>query len=328
MVNSLISIVIPIYNAEQYLNRCIKSVVSQTYSNIEIILVNDGSTDSSLRICYEYSKSDRRIEIIDKSNGGVSSARNEGILCSKGEYIMVLDSDDWWAPDMCQVMYDTIERENVDCVVCGAHQTNGNIWAPESYKIYRTLDDFKDDFVYWLNTELLSPSWNKIYKRTKIRKFYPEDMSFGEDLVFNLNYLKECNAIAFIPDRLYQHEVLNINSITHTFDSRRFINIEKIQDEILGVLHDKTDKRLYTKYINEVIFLVRHFFLQEDYSFIEKKYILKEWLIHSYLRHLDILNNKIGLTDKLILCCLKIGFFRFLNWIVKLGQFTNSIYKK
>lgn len=118
-MNDLISIIVPVYNVEKYLNKCIDSIINQTYKNIEIILVDDGSTDNSGKICDEYLLRDSRIKVIHKNNGGLSSARNEGINISSGEYIGFVDSDDWVEPNMYEEMYKKILYSNADIVDCG-----------------------------------------------------------------------------------------------------------------------------------------------------------------------------------------------------------------
>ena len=111
---SKVSIIIPVYNVEKYLDKCLKSVLNQTYKNIEIIVINDGSTDNSLKICKKYK--DKRIVLIDKENGGVSSARNKGLELASGKYITFVDSDDWLELDAIENMVSFIEKENVDFV--------------------------------------------------------------------------------------------------------------------------------------------------------------------------------------------------------------------
>ena len=118
-MNDLISIIVPVYNVEKYLNKCIDSIINQTYKNIEIILVDDGSTDNSGKICDEYLLRDSRIKVIHKNNGGLSSARNEGINISSGEYIGFVYSDDWVEPNMYEEMYKKILYSNADIVDCG-----------------------------------------------------------------------------------------------------------------------------------------------------------------------------------------------------------------
>ena len=114
-----VSIIVPVYNTERFLNRCIDSVLAQTYSDWELLLVDDGSTDSSGSICDEYATQDSRIRVFHKENGGVSSARNLGLDYARGEWITFVDSDDYIAPDMIEKLYETQKRNNADITVCG-----------------------------------------------------------------------------------------------------------------------------------------------------------------------------------------------------------------
>ena len=113
----MISIIIPIYNVEKYLEKCLDSILNQTYKNLEIILIDDGSTDNSPNICNSYCEKDKRIKIIHKNNEGVSSARNKGIELSKGKYIVFIDSDDYVSNEHIEVLYDCIISNNVDLVI-------------------------------------------------------------------------------------------------------------------------------------------------------------------------------------------------------------------
>lgn len=122
----LISIIIPVYKTEQYLKRCVESVLAQTYQDLEIILVNDGSPDNSLKICYEYAEMDRRIKVVNKENGGVASARNAGIDLAAGEYIGFVDSDDYIEPDMFELLVGLINEYKADISICGCYvETSG-----------------------------------------------------------------------------------------------------------------------------------------------------------------------------------------------------------
>lgn len=168
----MISVILSIYNAEDCLERCVNSVLRQSFRNIEIILIDDGSTDQSNILCDEYAKNDSRIKVVHKKNGGVSSARNKGLEIASGEYIMFLDSDDTFAPHACEVLLKIITEKKADCVICGTKEPDGNKWAPSKNLDYTSFDDFKNDFTEWLDTELLSPIWNKIYKRENISKLF------------------------------------------------------------------------------------------------------------------------------------------------------------
>ena len=115
---ALISIIIPVYKVEKYLEKCIQSVINQTYENLQIILVDDGSPDNCGKICVEYAKKDHRIEVIHKSNGGLSDARNKGLEIAKGEYIGFVDSDDYIESDMYEVLYNLLKQYNAYVKIC------------------------------------------------------------------------------------------------------------------------------------------------------------------------------------------------------------------
>ena len=120
-MNELVSIVVPIYNTEQYISKCIESLINQTYKNLEIILIDDGSTDNSFNICKKYQKEDERIKLFHKENGGVSSARNYGIKKATGEYICFCDSDDYYSLEALTIMTDTIRDSNADLCCFGRY---------------------------------------------------------------------------------------------------------------------------------------------------------------------------------------------------------------
>ena len=144
MKRKLISIIIPVYKTEQYLKRCVDSVLNQTYQELECILVDDGSPDEAGKICDEYKKKDARIKVIHKENGGLSSARNAGLDIAKGDYIGFVDSDDFIHPQMYEMLVDVLEKteSGMSCCESTSCQVNESI-AKTSYKIENILDDVK-----------------------------------------------------------------------------------------------------------------------------------------------------------------------------------------
>ena len=123
----MISIIVPVYNTEAYLPQCIESLICQTYKDIEIILVDDGSTDDSLRICDGYQKKDVRIKVLHQKNAGVVNARKAGLYMAAGEYIAFVDGDDWVEPDMYECMYQKLFEQDVDVVMCGRFEDTGEV---------------------------------------------------------------------------------------------------------------------------------------------------------------------------------------------------------
>lgn len=311
----MISIIVPVYNTERYLDRCIQSILAQTYTDFELLLINDGSTDSSGVICDKYAEQDSRVRVFHKENGGVSRARNLGIDKSKGDYVLFLDSDDWLARDTFEILHRTLVREDANCVIFGFYQTSGNIWAPEENRIYATIEDLKKNFAYHLNTELLSSSVNKLYKKELIKYHFPEDISFGEDLIFSLKYLGQCKKVVFIKDALYQHEVYNTSSLTHTFNINRFRDIEIIQTNILDFANDKSDKGLYAKYISDCVRIIRSF-MSINIPYIEKRIILDKWINSSCFKKLYLPDYAIIWQNRLLLNLVQRGQYRMAYFLV------------
>ena len=198
-----ISVIVPVYNVEKYLRQCLDSVINQTFSDIEIICINDGSTDNSLRILEEYSKKDNRIVLLNQKNSGAGVARNKGVELAKGEYIQFLDSDDYFEPDLLEKMLNKAISFNSDIVVCSYKKVDdlGNITESKNPNSPINLDktplgkpfnsdDFKEDIF-----SLLTPiPWNKLYRRELITKNnikFP-DINICEDIAF----VHSCIAIA------------------------------------------------------------------------------------------------------------------------------------
>lgn len=162
----LISIIIPVYNVEKYLPRCLNSVINQTYENIEIIVVDDGSTDHSGQICDEYAEKDRRIEVIHKKNEGLSVARNEGIINASGKYLSFVDSDDYIALDYINYLFDLLIMAKADISICGYRKFYGNNVKHKEKKsklIISNREKALFDLLY--QREKLSPAWGKLFRK-------------------------------------------------------------------------------------------------------------------------------------------------------------------
>lgn len=166
-MDEMISVIIPVYNVEQYLEKCIKSVISQTYRNIEIILVDDGSTDKSRQICDKYAGIDERIHVIHKKNEGLSDARNSGLKICEGKYIGFIDGDDWITNDMYEFLYQTLTKYHADVAVCGHYvEGEGGVYGSEGadggVKIYNCREAV---CAVVQDEEIHSYAWDKLYKK-------------------------------------------------------------------------------------------------------------------------------------------------------------------
>ena len=185
-MDELISIIVPVYNAEKTLRRCVRSLMGQTYRNLEIILVNDGSKDGSLGLCREFAGEDARIRVIDQPNGGVSSARNAGLDAATGTFVMFCDSDDWTEPDWCAAMGGNYEEGNL--TICEIDRDDIPLEKAEYPQILETAQ--RKDFLH--RPLLMCALYNKFFVRNVIEDNhlrFPEQLSLGEDFAFVLSYV-------------------------------------------------------------------------------------------------------------------------------------------
>ena len=203
---SKVSVIVPVYNTEQYLPRCIDSILAQTFTDFELILVNDGSTDNSGMICNEYAKKDSRIIVIHKENGGVSSARNLGIDNAKGKYITFVDSDDYILSQYLDNIYTCLIKVKADLIF-----TSYTDIINEEKSIVKINYDFNclEDYVsfFIINGNFTAP-WGKFFSRKIINEnslYFPYNIHRGEDTIFVYNYLLHCKKIYFIADYNYNY---------------------------------------------------------------------------------------------------------------------------
>lgn len=201
----MISIIVPIYNSEKCLERCIESILGQSEQALEVLLINDGSTDDSFKICRFYESRDTRVHVINKKNEGVSAARNTGILYAKGEYIQFVDSDDYLEADMCKSLLMAMEQSGADMAICGFHHIYGDRVVkkvPETAE-FLNREAFAKEFLSLYQQGFLNMPWNKLYKKDLISDYFETDLSLGEDLLFNLSYLENTENIAVVSKPLY-----------------------------------------------------------------------------------------------------------------------------
>ena len=225
MQKPLISIIIPVYNAEKYLVKCLDSVVNQTYRNLEIILVDDGSTDKSPEICEEYAKKDNRIKLLHKENGGVSSARNAGLSMISGEYIAWVDSDDYVAPDYIEYMYILLSEYNADisrCKYIWALPNNINL-TNQSLKIRepRVIDNKKDIMNIFISFSLqniiTTTFWGKLFKKDLFKNITIEGNPF-DDATTTYKVIAKSNKYVIGEQKKYYYNRFSETSISHKFN--------------------------------------------------------------------------------------------------------------
>lgn len=230
--NPLVTIVVPMYNVEKYIEKCINSLINQTYQNIEIIIINDGTKDNSLAIAERKAKEDRRIKIISQPNQGLSAARNTGIDNASGDYICFVDSDDFIHTDYVKLLLECILENDVDISVCNFFYIDeqGNTWKrkEKEKKIYNNEEALKDIFSKEQNTEVMT--WNKLYKIQLFRdnKIYFPVGRYHEDNFTTYKLYYYANKIAMISDELYYYLQRNNSIMGQKFNKKRLDILDAI----------------------------------------------------------------------------------------------------
>ncbi|MFR2839549.1 MAG: glycosyltransferase family 2 protein [Zhenhengia sp.] len=262
---SKISIIVPIYNAQEYLDKCIDSLISQTMKNIEIILINDGSKDNSLEICKRYEKTDQRIKVINKINGGVSSTRNLGLKIANGEYILFVDSDDYLEVDACEELYKNIIQKDSDLLIYNyIKHTNkdavyiDNLIEKDELKKEEIIEELVLNLIGGEEigkTHILSSfrsPWIYMYKKSILTKYnicFDESLIIGEDFIFNILYMLNIEKLAVSKGYFY-HYCINDESATNIYKENYWDIHKKILiklKEILAKNYIREDIRIKLK---------------------------------------------------------------------------------
>lgn len=253
----LVSIIIPIYNSADFLDRTLKSVLGQTYKEIEVLLIDDGSTDESRTICERYKDLDSRIKVFYKENGGVSTARNVGLHYMKGEYCQFIDSDDMIPSNYTEILVERLEQTNCDVAFCGVKKMGKNI----KYLLELGNEIFsREEYLYELykgEKFATKSACIGLYKTDIIKNYkviFPEEIRCGEDSIFIMKYIKYCRDIATVHDTVYYYMYDNNNSATSARYYDHFL-IEMQRYELAnGILKESTIKKEVAQfYMNDEI---------------------------------------------------------------------------
>ncbi len=258
------SVVIPVYQAKDTLLRCVQSWLSQTERNLELILVDDGSSDGSEKLCDELQKKDTRIRTVHQKNTGVSAARNAGIEASRGDFLLFTDSDDYVAADYLEKMARLQKEADSDLVLCGFHHLYDGadmLKLPKEIK-GTELSAFSEEFLSLYEKSFLNMPWNKLYKKALAGRF-DTSLSLGEDLLFNLDYLSRCQRIAVLSEPLcyYIQEEQKVTLSSKKRKDRQMLArricqaTEDFYEEQWGKTGstDGARARIFARYMNEVM---------------------------------------------------------------------------
>ena len=301
-----ISVIVPVYNVEQYLERCVDSIINQTYTNLEIILVNDGSTDNSGKLCDELAKKDERIRVIHKENGGLSDARNRGIDESESDLVGFIDSDDYIDSDMYEVLLKNLNDTDADLSMCAlydvynntpeAQVTNKETWKLSSEQAIKMV----------MEAKILSvTAVNKLYRKSLFSDLKFEAGKIAEDAFIMIKLLDKCEKIVATNEKKYYY-VHRENSITTQKFSTKFLNVIEAYEQNSNIILEKYPKLkdVAQTRMNWAYFYVLDRLLLDD-NYNDKE--LENKLI-SYLKNhrKDILNDPLFTKGR------KIGFIALL----------------
>lgn len=291
--NPKISIIVPVYNVEKYLDRCMQSLLNQTLKDIEIIMVDDGSPDNCPMMCDEYAKKDSRIKVIHKKNAGLGYARNSGIEVATGEFVAFVDSDDYVDLEMYETLFNAAKRYYADTVYCGFYKMYShrrvapltNVSEIHQYKndevINLMLDfiasdaDCKRDWKYEMSV------WHSIYSLKIIKdnciKFKSEREILSEDLPFQILYLKNSKNVIYLPTPMYYYCMNNTNSLTHsTYDESKLqrtillFNFLKKETSLIDINSNRS-KRFLICYLRALLYGIT----DSEISLRKKLYFVK-----------------------------------------------------
>lgn len=347
-----ISIIVPVFNVELYLSKCIESILNQKYNNIEVLLINDGSTDNSGEICDKFANKDNRIKVIHKKNEGVSIARNIGLKYSTGEYIAFVDGDDFVNENIYTTLYSRINNSRFDLVMCRFYRSfsNGeNIVENEPLREGEYLKDniYKElilpmignDFDNMGKSLIMGTTWRCLYKKEIIKKNRIEFpiIKIAEDMIFNLNYLAYCNYVYIEKEPLYYYRY-NYNSatkkyITNLWDTlSKQLNIVNNDLKKFKMLNENSKERL----ASNTFYYISWSFTNECHPYNVKKYmdIVEEMNRISKTEHFKNVFTwkniiKSPFKERCLFICIKLKLYRIFytynNKKIKVTNLSNEV---
>ena len=339
----LISVVLPIYNVEKYLRRCLDSIVNQTYKNLEILLVNDGSTDNCLKICEEYAKSDNRIKVINKKNAGLGMARNTGIDNARGEYICFFDSNDYIELDTIEKAYQIIVSENVEIVCFGFNKVNtkGKIvekniprMGKNVFKNSEIILDFLPNLISenpktGKSSNLNMSAWAAVYSMKLIKennwKFVSEREIISEDVYSLLNLYRNVKKVAILEEALYYY-CENNTSLTKVYRKDRYERIEYCYKRCAELCKKigypvEIESRIIYPYIGNTIAALKQI-VGSNNNFEEKINELKKIIYSNTLQQVLRIakNNKVNMSKKILFFCIRKKMIKLMYLLIYIKQ--------
>lgn len=274
----LISVIIPVYNAEKYIKKCVCSVLNQTYQHFEILLIDDGSTDASLQLCDEFASQYQNIRVFHKPNGGASSARNIGLQNAKGKYIFFLDSDDWLESNALETMITTAKAENADLVFCEAQATDdeGKTEYKDNYsykEFYPTCNAFEIMQQMMKKKEFHVVIWMLLLDRSLFiinNLFFKEGIMY-EDMIISYQFYCLANRAAHVRKKLYNRRYHPNSVMTSAKTERNYISAATVYREVTAFMSTLPDDKQSPMHVIRCAYNVLNIFRQMP-SNVQKKY--------------------------------------------------------
>lgn len=330
-----ISVVIPIYNMEQYIDNGIKQILKEDLTDVEIILVNDGSSDRSGEICDNYLKKSNKIRVIHKKNGGAGSARNFGIDSANGKYIMFLDIDDIVEKDIFKKMYEEIESSEVDLVICNhniikENEIIKNVKNIESTYIVEGVESCRKSYVNLLQKSLIQTPWDKIYKLDLIRKnnIRFTDLRRCQDAVFNCNYFNYVKSYKVLNESLYNYKENNLRDEWLKFPRNYFDICVSLDNSYVSsikkwnVMDEDKNKYLCGYFIDQVTQCFKYSFSPKwGIDSTERKKYIKELVSHERVQEAISIYEPYSLYKRIITFFIKTKNVAAIDFIVKVNLF-------
>lgn len=274
-----LSVIIPVYNSERFLCKCLDSVVNQTYQNLDIILIDDGSTDGSSEICMKYAEIHSNITYIQSLNGGPSKSRNTGLKVSSGDYITFVDSDDYLELDIYQIVMDSF-KDDIDIVSFGVRTINAK--SKISYEDYEIDTIYEsEDIVKRIIVKLKTAVWNKVFRRKTINNiFFPDEYTHNEDLIFLCKCISDNIRFKTIQTIGYNYVKHNSSVTTRPFSSKSLDEI-KAKDLAFDIISHKfpnLSNMIFPLKITGRLNVLRGISRSKDKNYNKEKNSIKKWL--------------------------------------------------
>ncbi|MDE5413793.1 glycosyltransferase [Alkalihalobacterium chitinilyticum] len=320
-----VSVIVPVYNAEQFLSQCIKSLLNQTLQQCEFIFINDGSIDDSEKIIKEYKKKDSRIKLVNQENQGVSIARNTGIEIASGEYIGFVDADDYIESDMYKQMYTKANTCKCDAVITNfeseieGHKVITTYPFPENQVLDRTF--IEDELLpFFLKSETLNTACNKIYFNKRINENhirFPEKVALGEDGMFNMQFFCSASNVKYLNYTGYHYREVNGSATRNILSNNYFVRALEVYNLELPPIYlkklskERVQELKATKLINSVLsYIYIYFSASKELSFKDRYSYVSEMIGHPVVRdsissYVNEVANNLGRYDKLLIQMIK-----------------------